>query len=112
MELRHVLDARQFERSWFEHELFPLAERLERTPAARSRRYSRASSSSWTAAARRSRTTLYHARGDELRVVKTLAYPNSLGAFCEAFTDLLGFKRHKRRMESHGLAGYGIPNDM
>jgi aspartate carbamoyltransferase catalytic subunit len=34
VELRHVLDARQFERSWFEHELFPLAARLERTPAA------------------------------------------------------------------------------
>ncbi|MGH2490414.1 MAG: hypothetical protein ACRDF9_02795, partial [Candidatus Limnocylindria bacterium] len=34
VELRHVLGARQFERSWFEHELFPLAERLERPPAA------------------------------------------------------------------------------
>jgi aspartate carbamoyltransferase catalytic subunit len=34
VELRHVLDARQFERSWLEHELFPLAERMQRTPAA------------------------------------------------------------------------------
>jgi aspartate carbamoyltransferase catalytic subunit len=32
VELRHVLDARQFERPWLENELFPLAERLERTP--------------------------------------------------------------------------------
>jgi len=28
-----VLDARQFDRSWLEHELFPLATQLERTPA-------------------------------------------------------------------------------
>lgn len=34
MKLRHVLDARQFERPWFEQELFPLAERLERMPTA------------------------------------------------------------------------------
>ncbi len=32
MDLRHVLDARQFERDWFERELFPLASRLEGTP--------------------------------------------------------------------------------
>jgi len=34
VELRHVLDARQFDRSWLERELFPLATQLERTPAA------------------------------------------------------------------------------
>jgi carbamoyltransferase len=56
-------------------------------------------------------TTLYHARGDELRVVKTLSYPNSLGAFYEAFTDLLGFERHNDEWKVMGLAAYGIPND-
>ncbi len=56
-------------------------------------------------------TTLYHGRGDDLRVVKTFAYPNSLGAFYEAFTDVLGFERHNDEWKVMGLAAYGIPND-
>jgi carbamoyltransferase len=55
-------------------------------------------------------TTLYHARGDVLRAVKTFAYPNSLGAFYEAFTDVLGFERHNDEWKVMGLAAYGIPN--
>jgi carbamoyltransferase len=56
-------------------------------------------------------TTLYHGREDQLRAVKTFAYPNSLGAFYEAFTDVLGFERHNDEWKVMGLAAYGIPND-
>lgn len=56
-------------------------------------------------------TTLYHAKGDVLRPVKTFAYPNSLGSFYEAFTDVLGFERHNDEWKVMGLAAYGIPND-
>lgn len=54
-------------------------------------------------------TTLYHARGQQLKPVKTIKYPNSLGAFYEAFTDLLGFERHNDEWKVMGLAAYGQP---
>lgn len=54
-------------------------------------------------------TTLYHGRGDALHAVKTVAYPNSLGSFYEAFTDLLGFERHSDEWKVMGLAAYGEP---
>jgi carbamoyltransferase len=54
-------------------------------------------------------TTIYHARGDELRPLKTFAYPNSLGIFYEAFTDLLGFERQNDEWKVMGLAAYGEP---
>jgi carbamoyltransferase len=55
-------------------------------------------------------TTLYHARGDRLKPIKTIPYPNSLGAFYEGFTDLLGFERHNDEWKVMGLAAYGAPN--
>jgi carbamoyltransferase len=54
-------------------------------------------------------TTLYHARGDQMRPVKVFKYPNSLGAFYEAYTDLLGFERGADEWKVMGLAAYGEP---
>jgi carbamoyltransferase len=58
----------------------------------------------------RQSTTLYHGQGDRLKVVKTFLYPNSLGAFYEAYTDLLGFQRHSDEWKVMGLAAYGQPD--
>jgi carbamoyltransferase len=55
-------------------------------------------------------TTLYHAVNGELRPVRVISYPNSLGLFYEAFTDLLGFERHADEWKVMGLAAYGKPN--
>jgi carbamoyltransferase len=55
-------------------------------------------------------TTLYHARGDRMKPVRTIAYPNSLGSFYEAFTDLLGFERNNDEWKVMGLAAYGEPS--
>lgn len=55
-------------------------------------------------------TTLYHACGDSMKAVKTIAWPNSLGAFYEAFTQLLGFERHSDEWKVMGLAAYGEPD--
>jgi carbamoyltransferase len=55
-------------------------------------------------------TTIYHARGDSIKAVKTLLWPNSLGAFYEAFTQLLGFERHNDEWKVMGLAAYGRPD--
>jgi carbamoyltransferase len=54
-------------------------------------------------------TTLYHARGDQMTPVKVFNYPNSLGAFYEAYTDLLGFERGADEWKVMGLAAYGEP---
>ncbi|HEY3062360.1 MAG TPA: carbamoyltransferase C-terminal domain-containing protein [Chloroflexota bacterium] len=54
-------------------------------------------------------TTLYHARGDQMIPVKVFKYPNSLGAFYEAYTDLLGFERGADEWKVMGLAAYGTP---
>jgi carbamoyltransferase len=56
-------------------------------------------------------TTLYHARGDRLEPIRTIAYPNSLGAFYEGFTDLLGFQRQSDEWKVMGLAAYGEPTE-
>jgi len=57
----------------------------------------------------RDATALYHARGSELTPVFRYLWPNSLGGFYEAFTDLLGFKRHSDEWKVMGLAAYGEP---
>jgi carbamoyltransferase len=54
-------------------------------------------------------TTIYHAKGDKLTPVKVYPYPNSLGVFYEAFTDLLGFERQNDEWKVMGLAAYGEP---
>lgn len=58
----------------------------------------------------RQATTLYHAAGERMEAVKTFNWPNSLGAFYEAFTDLLGFERHNDEWKVMGLAAYGEPD--
>jgi carbamoyltransferase len=54
-------------------------------------------------------TSVYHAEGDRLRLIRTIKFPNSLGAFYEAFTDLLGFERNNDEWKVMGLAAYGEP---
>jgi carbamoyltransferase len=54
-------------------------------------------------------TTLYHGCGNRLRPFRTIQWPNSLGVFYEAFTDLLGFERHNDEWKVMGLAAYGQP---
>jgi carbamoyltransferase len=54
-------------------------------------------------------TTIYHARGEQLTPVRTYHHPNSLGAYYEAFTDLLGFERANDEWKVMGLAAYGKP---
>jgi carbamoyltransferase len=54
-------------------------------------------------------TTIYHGRNGQLNALKTIRYPNSLGAFYEGFTDLLGFERHNDEWKVMGLAAYGQP---
>lgn len=54
-------------------------------------------------------TTLYHGRGEQLVPVRTYDYPNSLGSFYEAFTDVLGFERQSDEWKVMGLAAYGTP---
>ena len=55
-------------------------------------------------------TTLYHARGEELKPIRVFKYPNSLGSFYEAFTDILGFERQNDEWKVMGLAAYGTPD--
>jgi len=57
----------------------------------------------------RQATTLYHGAGTRLDPIRTILWPNSLGAFYEAFTDLLGFERHNDEWKVMGLAAYGEP---
>jgi carbamoyltransferase len=57
----------------------------------------------------RQATSLYHGRQGRLRLLRSIDWPNSLGAFYEAFTDLLGFERHSDEWKVMGLAAYGRP---
>jgi carbamoyltransferase len=54
-------------------------------------------------------TTLYHARDSRMQMLWSIPWPNSLGSFYEAFTDLLGFERHNDEWKVMGLAAYGEP---
>ena len=44
-----------------------------------------------------------------MKRLRTIDWPNSLGSFYEAFTDLLGFERHGDEWKVMGLAAYGKP---
>lgn len=57
----------------------------------------------------RQATSLYQARDGGVRRLRTIDWPNSLGSFYEAFTDLLGFERHGDEWKVMGLAAYGEP---
>jgi len=54
-------------------------------------------------------TSLYHASAGRLNCLRTIDWPNSLGGFYEAFTDLLGFERYGDEWKVMGLAAYGEP---
>jgi len=54
-------------------------------------------------------TTIYHGRNGQLTPLRVFAYPNSIGIFYEAFTDLLGFERQNDEWKVMGLAAYGQP---
>lgn len=54
-------------------------------------------------------STIYHGRGGRLTRLRVYPWPNSIGAFYEAFTDLLGFERHSDEWKVMGLAAYGRP---
>jgi carbamoyltransferase len=55
-------------------------------------------------------TSIYRARDQALELLKTIAYPNSLGVLYESFTDLLGFERNNDEWKVMGLAAYGLPS--
>jgi len=57
----------------------------------------------------RQATSLYHASAGRLKRLRTIDWPNSLGGFYEAFTDLLGFERYGDEWKVMGLAAYGEP---
>jgi carbamoyltransferase len=57
----------------------------------------------------RQATSIYHGQQGRLRRLRTIDWPNSLGSFYEAFTDLLGFERHGDEWKVMGLAAYGEP---
>ncbi|HLZ70243.1 MAG TPA: carbamoyltransferase [Dehalococcoidia bacterium] len=54
-------------------------------------------------------TTIYHGREGRLLPRRVYPYPQSLGLFYEAFTDLLGFERLADEWKVMGLAAYGRP---
>lgn len=54
-------------------------------------------------------TSIYEGRGGQLRRTSVWPYPNSLGSFYTAFTDLLGFESNSDEWKLMGLAAYGEP---
>jgi len=54
-------------------------------------------------------TLLAHGRGADLRVLRTIGYPHSLGKVYEALTQYLGFKVNSGEGKVMGLSSYGKP---
>ncbi|HYL83513.1 MAG TPA: carbamoyltransferase C-terminal domain-containing protein [Candidatus Angelobacter sp.] len=54
--------------------------------------------------------SLYLGEGDELRVLKTLAYPHSLGWFFSSLTQLLGLRPHRDEHKVQWLSKDGKPD--
>ncbi|MGD1089233.1 MAG: carbamoyltransferase C-terminal domain-containing protein [Verrucomicrobiota bacterium] len=54
-------------------------------------------------------TTLWHARGGELKLLETYDYPNSIGVFYAGITEMLGFAPFSDEWKVMGLAAYGKP---
>jgi carbamoyltransferase len=52
-------------------------------------------------------TTLWRARGDEISLLETVEYPNSLGVFYAGITEMLGFEPFSDEWKVMGLAAYG-----
>ena len=56
-------------------------------------------------------TTLGHGRGREIKLLKELRFPHSLGLVYSAFTDYCGFRINSGEYKLMGLAPYGEPFD-
>lgn len=54
-------------------------------------------------------TSIYKGEGNRLERLKVFTYPNSIGSFYTAFTDLLGFESNTDEWKLMGLAAYGTP---
>ncbi len=54
-------------------------------------------------------TTLWHARGGEMKHLETLDFPNSIGVFYAGITEMLGFEPFSDEWKVMGLAAYGKP---
>jgi len=54
-------------------------------------------------------TTLWQARGNEVRLLEKYPYPNSLGVFYAGMTEMLGFQPLSDEWKVMGLAAYGKP---
>jgi len=54
-------------------------------------------------------TTISHGRGSEIKMLKELRFPHSLGLVYSAFTDYCGFRINSGEYKLMGLAPYGEP---
>lgn len=54
-------------------------------------------------------TTIAHGRGKDLKLLKEIHFPHSIGLLYAAFTDYLGFKVNSDEYKVMGLAPYGTP---
>ena len=54
-------------------------------------------------------TTIGHGRGNEVKLLKELRFPHSLGLVYSAFTDYCGFRINSGEYKLMGLAPYGEP---
>jgi carbamoyltransferase len=54
-------------------------------------------------------TTISHGRGSEIKMLKELRFPHSLGLLYSAFTDYCGFRINSGEYKLMGLAPYGEP---
>ena len=54
-------------------------------------------------------TTIGHGRGSEIKMLKELRFPHSLGLVYSAFTDYCGFRINSGEYKLMGLAPYGEP---
>jgi carbamoyltransferase len=54
-------------------------------------------------------TSIWHGKGDELRLIDMVRWPNSIGLFYAQFTWWLGFERFQDEWKVMGLAAYGEP---
>lgn len=54
-------------------------------------------------------TTIGHGNGNDLKIIKEIDYPHSLGLFYSAFTSFCGFKVNSGDYKFMGLAPYGDP---
>lgn len=55
-------------------------------------------------------TTICHGKGNEIKILKELHFPHSVGLLYSAFTYYLGFRVNSGEYKLMGLAPYGNPN--